>query len=182
VTLPGTPTFDCLKPKSFLEYNDGVLKDLTVGCRVRSWFVEIANNHAPTDDRCIGNSEQKEGDYTITTGPGVAAYLDKMSRGVRTVTAQIVVLLDSILPEWVQMAQNTVLTNLTFGARGAVLDAGGPTFESLKVIIPNARFSGVTEVDSNGKAALTLTLKTMHDATALGAKVEVVNNIASNFD
>jgi hypothetical protein len=183
-SLPALPTFSCLKPKSFLEYTDtGGLKDLTLGCRVRSWSVEIANNHAPQDDRCIGDSSQNAGDFTASGGASDAAYLSKLTRGNRTVTAQIVILLDSTTPEWVQMAQNEVLTNVTFGARGNVLAAGPPQVpESLKVILPNARFSAVQEVDSSGKAALTLTFKAMHDASALGARVEVVNNTASNFD
>ncbi|MCI0391670.1 MAG: hypothetical protein MOB07_23240 [Acidobacteria bacterium] len=183
VTLPAAPAFSCLQPKSFLEYTDNNgLKDLTLGCRVRSWFVEIANNHAPTDDRCIGDPTQIEGDYTVLTGAGQAAYLSKLTRGLRAISAQIVILLDSVMPEWVKMAQNIALTNVTFGARGVLLDAGGPTFESLKVIIPQAKFASVQEVDSNGKASLTLSFKAFFDATAIGAKVEVVNNIVNNFD
>lgn len=182
-SLPAVPAFSCLKPKSFLEYTDDVgLQDLTTGCRVRSWFVEISNAHAPADDRCIGDPEQKEGDYTLATGNGVAAYLQKLTRGSRVITAQIVILLDSTMPQWAKMAQNIALTNVTFGARGAVLDGAGPTYESLKVIIPNGRFAAVQEQDSNGKAALVLNFKALYDATAIGAKVEVVNGTASSFD
>lgn len=178
-SLPTVPAFSCLKPKSFLEYTDDAgLQDLTVGCRVRSWFVEIGNAHAPADDRCIGDPEQKEGDFTLATGAGVASTLSKLTRGTRVVTAQIVILLDSTMPQWAKMAQNIALTNITFGARGAVLDGAGPTYESLKVIIPNGRFSAVQEQDSNGKAALVLNFKAMFDATAIGAKVEVVNGLS----
>jgi hypothetical protein len=183
VTLPSTPAFACLKPKAFLQYTDlSGLRDLTTSCRVRSWFVEIANNHSPADDRCIGDSVQNAGDYTTSGGASEAAYLSKLTRGVRSISAQIVILLDATMPEWLKMASNEVLTNLTFGARGNILDGAGPTYEALKVIVPNARFSAVQEIDSNGKAALTLTMKAMHDATALGARVEVINGISSNFD
>lgn len=183
VTLPGAPAFACLDSQSFLEYTDDVgLQDLTVGCRVRNWSVEVANNHQLTDDRCIGDPKQIENDFAITTGPGLAKYIQKTSRGSRTITASMTLLLDSILPQQIKMARNILLTNVTFGARGAVLDAGGPTFESLKVIIPKGWFSVITGVDSNGKAAITLNFKASFDATDIGARVEVVNNISSGFN
>lgn len=179
-SLPAVPAFSCLKPKSYLEYTDsGGLKDLTTGCRVRSWFVEIVNNHAPADDRCIGDSTQDAGDYTASGGASDAAYNSKLTRGDRVVNAQIVILLDSTMPEWLKMAENEALTNITFGARGAVLDGAGPTYESLKVIIPNGKFAAVQEQDSNGKAALVLSFRAFYDATAIGAKVEVVNGEAA---
>ncbi len=182
-SLPSVPAFSCLKPKSFLEYTDDVgLKDLTTGCRVRSWFVEIVNNHAPADDRCIGDSSQNAGDYTASGGLSDAAFNSKLTRGNRAINAEIVILLDSTLPEWLKMAENTALTNVTFGAKGAVLDATAPTYQSLKVILPNAKFAAVREQDSNGKAALTLSFKAFYDSTAIGAKVEVVNGTASSFD
>jgi hypothetical protein len=182
--LPTASTFSCLKPKSILEYSDGSLKDLAAGCRVRSWSVEIANNHAPQDDRCIGDLTQNAGNFGVSGGLSDAAYLSKLTRGNRTVTAQIVILLDSAMPEWLQMAENLALTTVTFGARGNQLAAGPPAVhEALKVILPNARFSAVQEVDSNGKAALTLTFKAMHDnVSGSGAIVEVINNIASGFN
>ncbi len=182
-SLPAAPVFSCLKPKSFLEYTDDVgLQDLAATCRVRSWFVDARNNHEPTDDRCIGDSTQNAGDYTASGGTSDAAYLSKLTRGNRVVTAQIVILLDSTMPQWLKMASNTALTNITFGARGAILDGAGPTYESLKVIIPNGKFSAVQETDSNGKASLTLSFKAFYDATAIGAKVEVVNGTSANFD
>lgn len=182
-SLPSVPTFSCLKPKSFLEYTDDEdTRDLAADCRVRSWFVEIVNNHAPADDRCIGDSTQDAGDYTASGGDSDAAYNSKLNRGNRVINAQIVILLDSTMPEWLKMAENTALTNITFGARGAELDGTGPTYESLKVIIPNGKFASIQEQDSNGKAALVLNFKAFYDATAIGARVEVVNGTASNFD
>lgn len=179
-TLPDVPSFSCVKPKSFLEYtDDSGLVDLTTACRVRSWFVEIVNNHNPTDDRCIGDSTQDAGDYTASGGDSDAAYLSKLTRGDRVVNAQIVILLDATMPEWLQMAENTPLTDIKFGARGAVLDVGGPTYEELSVIIPNGVFSAVQEQDSNGKAALVLTFKAMYDSTAIGAQIYSVNDEAT---
>lgn len=182
-SLPTVPSFSCLKPKSFLEYTDDVgLKQLANLCTVRSWFVEVVNSHAPADDRCIGDSTQNAGDFTASGGASDASYNSKLTRGNRIINAQIVILLDSTMPEWLKMASNTALTNVTFGARGAVLDGAGPTYESLKVIIPNAKFASIQEQDSNGKAALVLNFKAFYDATAIGAKVEVVNGTSSNFD
>lgn len=183
-SLPAAPTFSCLKPKSFLEYTDDVgLQQLANLCTVRSWFIEVANNHAPADDRCIGDSTQNAGDYTASGGASDAAYNSKLSRGSRVVTAQIVILLDSTMPQWLKMASNTALTNITFGARGNVLDGAGPTYESAKLIIPTGTFRAVEEQDSNGKAALALNFLAKYDSSSGGAvKAEVVNSTASNFD
>jgi hypothetical protein len=182
-SLPATPTItQCLKAGANLSYTDGGGSvDLTTACRVRSWFVEIVNNHAPADDRCVGDPEQDAGDYTASGGLSSAAYNSKLSRGSRQVNAQIVILLDSTMPEWLQMAENEALTNITLGAKGPELYTAIDA--ALNVIIPQGRFRAVQEQDSNGKAALVLTLNAMYDATSGGAaKVEVVNAVANNYD
>lgn len=177
-TLPAPPIFNFLNLKPFLQYNDGTLRDLAASCRFRSWFIEINYGHSPQEERCAGDPQQIAGDYTVAAGPSAASYITKITRGDRSISAEIVILLDSTTPEWVQMAANTPLTNLVFGARGKQLDAAGPTDESLKWIVPRATFSAVKNVDSNGKAALTLSFKTIHDTVAQGVQVEVVNDVA----
>lgn len=181
VTLPQNPTItQCLKPKVEAKWTDsGGTRDFTSPfCSLRSFFVEVINNHAPTDDRCAGDPEQKEADPLITTGAGVASYLARLSRGDRQVNAQIVALLDFPgIPDWVKMAQNEALTNVTFTAIGPELGSSG-FFNKLSFIIPQARISSVQEVDSNGKAALTINLLALYDATSGGAlQVEVHNGL-----
>jgi hypothetical protein len=175
-SLPSLTSFACLKANAVLEYTDATptLVDLTTGCRVRSWSISLANNHAPQDSRCIGDLTQDVNDYTASGGASDAAYLSKIEHGDRTVTASITLELDSTLAEQVQMAENETLTNVTFGAVGAELDGAGPTYETLKLIIPSATFSSVVQVDSNGKAAVTLTFQPITGGTSI-LTAEVVN-------
>jgi hypothetical protein len=136
----------------------------------------VNNAHTPSDDRCSTDPEQIEDDPTVTAGPGVASYLSKLSRGDRVVTAQLVILMDSILPERKKYAQNSILTDVTFSVLGPELAPGFPA--ALTLIIPQARISNVDEVDSNGKAALQIDLLPIFDATSGGAiKGEVVNGL-----
>jgi hypothetical protein len=52
-SLPSASSFTCVKPYAYLSYNNGGAIDLASGtCRVKSWFVELSNNHSPQNDRC----------------------------------------------------------------------------------------------------------------------------------
>lgn len=178
-SLPATPNVtQCLKARSSVTWTDsGGARNFSSGsCALRSWFCEVVNNHQPTNDRCSGDTEQIPSVPGTTSGNGAAAYLSKLTHGDRVVTAQIVILLDSTLPEFVKMAENEVITDVTFSALGPDLAAGVPA--RLTMILPNARISSLQEVDSNGKAALAINLLALYDATALGnLETEVVNDI-----
>lgn len=177
--LPDPPAFTCLDPKPFLEYTDDVgLRDLSSDCRYRSWAWSLSNNHNTQVARCAGDPKQKRGDYSITTpGAGVGAYVNKSVRGQRTITAEIVYLVNSRVSEWEKMCDAIQLTNVKMGARGAVLDGAGPTYEELSIVIPKAKFNGVRGENVDGYAAFRFSFATEHDATTSGAKIEVVNNL-----
>jgi hypothetical protein len=178
-TLPNPPAFACLDPKPFLEYTDDVgLRDLASDCRWRAWTFSMNNNHNPSLARCGGDPRQKRGDYSITApGPGVGAYVNKSVRGPRTISAEIVYLVGSRVSEWEKMCDAIQLTNVKFGARGAVLDGAGPTYEELSAIIPKAKFNGVRGDNVDGYAAFRFSFATEFDTTAIGARIEVVNNL-----
>src|SRR5262249_46412481 len=152
------------------------LRDLAQDCKWRSWAVSINNNHNAVA-RCGGDPKQKRGDYTITTpGPGVAAYANKSVRGNRTLTAEILYLVSNRVLEWEKMCDSIQITNAKFGARGALLDGAGPTYEELSIIIPKAKFNGVRGDNIDGLAAFRFSFATEFDVTAIGCRVEVVNN------
>jgi hypothetical protein len=178
-TLPDPPAFACLDPKPFLEFTDDVgLRDLAGDCRWRAWNISISNNHNTQLAICGGDPKQKRGDYSITTpGVGVGAYANKSVRGPRTVTAEIVYLVGSRVSEWEKMCDSIQLTNVKFGARGAVLDGAGPTYEELSAVIPKAKFNGVRGDNVDGYAAFRFSFATEFDTTAIGARIEVVNNL-----
>jgi hypothetical protein len=178
-TLPDPPTFACLDPKPFLEFTDDVgLRDLAADCRWRAWNIAISNNHNTQLARCGGDPKQKRGDYSITTpGVGVGAYVNKSVRGPRTITAEITYLVGSRVSEWEKMCDSIQLTNVKFGARGAVLDGAGPTYEELSAIIPKAKFNGVRGDNVDGYAAFRFSFATEFDTTAIGCRIEVVNGL-----
>jgi hypothetical protein len=178
-TLPSPPAFACLDPKPFLEYTDDIgLRDLAADCRWRAWSFSMSNNHNPSLARCGGDPRQKRGDYSITTpGVGVGAYANKSVRGSRTITAEITYLVGGRVSEWEKMCDAIQLTNVKFGARGAVLDGAGPTYEELSAILPKAKFNGVRGDNVNGYAAFRFSFATEFDTTAIGARIEVVNGL-----
>lgn len=178
-TLPDPPAFTCLDAKPFLEYTDDVgLRDLAADCRWRAWTISISNNHNTQLARCGGDPQQKRGDYAITTpGVGVGRYANKSIRGPRTITAEIVYLVGGRVSEWEKMCDSIQLTNVKFGARGAILDGAGPTYEELSVILPKAKFNGVRGDNVDGYAAFRFSFATEFDSTAIGCRVEVVNNL-----
>lgn len=180
-SLPSAPSFACLRPYGFVSYNNGGAIDLSSSCRVRSWNLELNNNHSPANNRCDGDSTQNADDYTASGGASDAAYLSKLEHGDRTVTASVVLELDGTFDEHNDMAEKVTLTNFTLGYRGAVLDAGGPTYESLKCIFASAAFQTSRFTDVNGKACVELTLLPLTSDTSV-MTVEVVNAItATNY-
>jgi hypothetical protein len=179
-TLPTTPSIvQCPGAKVEVKWTDpdGV-RDFGAasGCPLRSWRVGLNNGHVPSDDRCATDPQQIEGDPLTTTGPGAANYLTKLSRNDQPVTAQVVILMDSIIPEFPKYAQNQVLTDVTYSILGPELAPGFPA--KLTAIIPQARIADINEVDSNGKAALQIDLLPIYDPTIGGAiKGEVINGL-----
>jgi len=149
------------------------------GCVVRSSSVSI-NNSTKLNDRCPGDPQVTITDplTAIVTTP---AYVQKMRHGQRSVTAQIVIALDSIIPDWFTYATNDVLTNVTFQYRGAIIAS---TFRyMLSVILPKARITNITQSENDGDAALTLDLTGFWDsATSTAASAEVQNTETSNYD
>jgi hypothetical protein len=178
-SLPAAASFACTKPFAYLSYDNGSPVDLGAGCTIRAWTVSINNNHAPVDDRCTGDSSHNAGDYTASGGASDASFNSKLLHGDRTVTGSFTIELDTIA-QWTDMMANTAITSLVFGVRGAVLDGTGPTYESLKITIPTSFFQTADAVDSNGKAALTVTFLPTTTGTSI-ATVAVVNGTSGTF-
>jgi hypothetical protein len=178
-TLPDPPTFTCLDSKPFLEYTDDVgLRDLASDCRWRRWSFTGSANHDLAAAICGGDPRQLRGDYSVTTpGTGVGHYANKSVRGQHSLAFEVTYLVSRRIREWEQMCDSIQLTNLKFGARGAVLDAGAPTYEELSIVVPKAKFNGVRGANEGNFAAFTFSFVAEHDATTNGAKIEVVNNL-----
>ncbi len=146
-------------------------------CSIRSWFIEVANN-TKLNDRCPGDPTIAITDGSLTTNP---AYVAKMRHGARTVTAQIQILLDSIIPDWLTFATNDVLTDVTFKAQGAIIAS---TFRyALNMIMPKARITSIEPGESDGDAVLTINLTGFYDGSSGTAlKAEVFNTETSLYD
>lgn len=177
--LPDLPAFNCLDSQPFLEYTDDVgLRDLSTDCFYRAWTFTGSNNHNLEAAICAGDPRQKRGDYSITTpGVGVGRYANKSVKGQTSMSLEILYLTKRRVPEWEKMCDSIQLTGVKLGARGAVLDAAGPTYEELSVVIPKAKFNVVQGDSYNGYSAFRFSLVPEHDVTTNGAKIEVVNNL-----
>jgi hypothetical protein len=175
--LPDIAPFNCLDSRPFLEYTDDIgLKALAEDCRWRGWTVGLNNNHNVQAARCGGDPKQAPGDFAVTTGPVLGAYANKSVIGKpRGFQAEILYLVGSRITEWEKMCKSVQLTNLKFGARGALLDEGTSTYEELSIIIPKAKFNGVQGDSVDGYAAFRFTFAVEFDAATFGAGIRVVN-------
>jgi hypothetical protein len=146
------------------------------GCALRSWFVEIANN-TRLNDRCPG-------DPVVTVVEGAVeetfAYVQKLKHGARTVTAQIVITLDSTIPDWLTYGTNDVLTDVTFRAQGEIIET--IYRNSLGIILSKGRITSIDPIENEGDACLAINLTGVWDGTdATVATVEVINEETSAF-
>jgi hypothetical protein len=146
-------------------------------CSLRSWFFEVANN-SRLNDRCPGDPTKTITYNGFTTNP---AYVNRLRRGSRTVTAQIVVLLGNTNESWERYVTGQELTNVTFKAQGNAIGTSGYKF-SLNAIIPKARIQSIEPGEVDGEATLTINLLGMYDSISGGAaQVEVINTETSNY-
>lgn len=146
-------------------------------CSLRSWFFEVANN-SRLNDRCPGDPTKSITYNSVTTNP---AYVNRLRRGSRTVTAQIVVLLGNTNESWERYVTGQELTNVTFKAQGNAIGTSGYKF-SLNAIIPKARIQSIEPGEVDGEATLTINLLGMYDSVSGGAaQVEVINTETSNY-
>lgn len=143
-----------------------------------SWFVEIANN-TKLNDRQAGDSELSLTYESITETP---AYVSRLRRGNRVITAQIVIKLDSTIVEWGRYTVGEELTDVTFRAQGPVI-SGSSTRESLGFIIPSARIASIEPGEDDGDATLAINLQAFWDSgTSNALTCEVFNATSSNYD
>jgi hypothetical protein len=177
--LPDVAPFAQLDPQPFLEYTDDVgLRDLAIDCGYRTWAVGLNNNHNVQAARCGGDPKQAPGDYAVTTGDVLGAYAQKSVIGKpRTMQAEIVYLVRSRITEWEKMCKSIQLTNLKFGARGALLDEGTSTYEELSILIPKAKFNGVQGDGVDGFSAFRFSFAIEFDSVTFGAGIRVVNGL-----
>lgn len=181
-TLPSTMDIaDCLNgadvvvqwtaPSSSPTYFTGAT------CSLRSWFFEVANN-SRLNDRCPGDPTKTVTYNGFAINP---AYVNRLRRTSRTVTAQIVVLLGNTNEAWERYVTGQELTNVTFKAQGNAIGTSGYKF-SLNAIIPKARIQSIEPGEVDGEATLTINLLGMYDSISGGAaQVEVINTETSNY-
>lgn len=146
-------------------------------CSLRSWFFEVANN-SRLNDRCPGDPTKTITYNGTTTNP---AYVNRLRRGSRTVTAQIVVLLGNTNESWERYVTGQELTNVTFKAQGNAIGTSAYKY-SLNAIIPKARIQSIEPGEVDGEATLTINLLGMYDSVSGGAaQIEVINVETSNY-
>ena len=146
----------------------------TANFNLRSWFVEIANN-TKLNDRQAGDSELSLTYQGVTETP---AYVSRLRRGSRVITAAVQIALDSTIAEWERYTVGEELTDVTFKAQGAVISGGvryGITF-----ILGSARIASVETGTDDDIATVTLNLQAFWDTdTAIVCEVYNTDTTAS---
>lgn len=178
-SMPTTiPTYSCPvgSASQFIWTENSTTTDWSSTGRVREWSVGYKNNLQ------VGEIMRRQGDSLIGPTNGQAYYANRLLRGTMTVTASVTLtLVHNAIAEWLLMAKNTVFTDVTFRARGAVIS--GSTRESAALILPNARLKGDAKiVNENDLALVTLNFEALYDSTTGGLiQGAVVNTTATNY-
>ncbi len=139
---------------------------------VRSWSVVLANNLITEPART-----RSGGDPLIGPTGGTARHIQKLKRGNRTATAQIVVVFGDTIPWWIAMAKNTEFTDFAFKVNGPLV---GGVAQSLAIIFPLCTVRATPGTDSNGDAAYTLNITALEDPVTLGGATAFVINEIEN--
>jgi hypothetical protein len=179
--LPSTMDIaDCLNgAETVVQWTDSSGAAIFTGltCTLRSWFIEVANN-SRLEDRCPGDPTKTITYNGLTTTP---AFVNRLRRGSREVTSQIVILLGSSVGPWERYVTGEQLTDVTFKAQGN-LEAGTGYKYTINMIIPKARIRSIEPGEVDGEATLTINLLGMYDSTSNGAcKVEVINQETGSY-
>jgi hypothetical protein len=176
-TAPDIQCFDGNLSEVFWTDQFGPQQLTGSGCTILNWFIELANN-TKLNDRCSGDPAVAIQDGALTTTP---SHVRKMKHGDRAVSAQVTVLLDDTIPDWLTYATGDILTDVTFRANGPIIEA--PFRHSLARIMPKASIADVGPTEFEGEAALQITLEPFWDDTTDTALIEeVVNTETSNYD
>jgi hypothetical protein len=184
IEIAGLPTqmdiADCLNgADAQVEWTDasGTVNFSGTTCSLRSWFVEIANN-SRLNDRCPGDPTKTLTYNTLTTTP---AHVNRLRRGNRVVTAQLVILLDQTIGTWERYVTGEQITNVVFRARGSTLAGPGARF-ALQVVVRKARIQSIEPGEVDGEATMTINLLGMYDSIAGGpVQVFVTNQESSDY-
>ena len=148
------------------------------GCGVRSSSVSIQNN-LQLNDRCPGDSTVTITDSgsSLTETP---AYVGRLRLGDRVATAQITMLQDSDVANWLTYATTDQLTDFTITYRGAVI--ASTHRYAVSYIFPKCHIINVETTEDNGYAAYTMTVEADWDSsTSTAARCEVTNVTTSAF-
>lgn len=142
---------------------------------VRSFSVTLANNLVTEPART-----RSGGDPLIGPTDGKARHVQKLKRGNRTGTAQVVVAFTDAIEWWIDMAKNTEFTDLTFKVNGPQV---GGVATALAVVFPVATVRGTPGTDAQGDAAYTVNWTAKKDpVTGVGATCYVINDIENNYN
>jgi hypothetical protein len=176
-TIPAIQCFDGNLSEVFWTDQAGPQTLTGSPCTILNWFCELQNN-TKLNDRCSGDPTVTITDGALTTTP---SHVRKMKHGDRVVSAQVTILLDDTIPDWLTYATGDILTDVTFRVNGPIIEA--PHRHSLARIMPKASIADIGPTEFEGEAALQITLEPFwDDATDTALREEVVNAETSNYD
>jgi hypothetical protein len=142
------------------------------GCRFVDFNVGV-QQQLNADDRCPGDPE-------LTVDSATASYRRNVPRTDPIIPVSFGILIDSTVPEYLIHARNEQVTDLIVGIKGPVI--GGAVRYEVGIRIPKANFLEPVEVDSNGDAAMRMTVLPLYDATSDTAAIGyAINTTAANF-
>lgn len=149
------------------------------GQRLKAFSATLTNNHR-TDDR-------RPGDPRVNSlQPRAGHYVNRMNHGDRTVAAEMTVMLDDQLNEFVEAYNDTIIESFTYKAKGAFLLDNSGTAETDKqaefeLTFPKCYFRAVRGSDDSGDAVLTISIFPVDNGTTGPMVARIRNNSAASI-
>jgi Phage tail tube protein len=155
-----------------LTLNDGTSFDLSAAGRVQAFNIQASNN-VITGDRRPGDPFQTGGN------PDSGAFTNRMTRGVRTVSASLSIYCDDNKREWLDHLNNTTITALVFKMVGRIAD--DTSRHEVEFTIPKAIFRTVSVTDNNGKLLYNIEIVPLKDASIAGLFSARIRNLMTTL-
>jgi hypothetical protein len=136
--------------------NDGTVLNLSQLGRLKAFNFSYSNNLI-TGDRRSGDP------LTDPTDINSGAYVNRLTRGIRSCSASIQVYVDQNKREWADHLANTPITAFSWKAQGQKLNTTDSN--EFEVKIPKSVFTNASVSDSGGKLILSLDMTPLLDVS-----------------
>lgn len=172
VPAPIAPNY-MLGAETEVEFTDGTgLYSVTGALRLKSFTLTLNNNHI-TDDRRAGDPR------VLISDIHKGWYVGRMLHGDRSVTAEMTVMLDDALREYLDADNDSTITGFKLRTKGYYIGASTVNQYQFTITVPKCYFRTPRIGDEGGNAVVTLGTFPVQGASFGLITGEIVNGVAT---